>query len=296
MIDLRYHVYSLAAVFFALAIGIIIGTSFVGKPADREKLLSVSQRYEHTLGNMQTEMRKQETSLRAARSEASRNDKLATALMPIAFKDRLLYHNVAIIQTGDYDDLATHLKTVIQSVGGQVTNVTKISPSFDFEDPDAVLNVLTKAGITPAKGESGRTAILHMIANALVTGKDNAKLPILEERKVISLSGEYTHWNRYVLIIGGSVGDDNRRAELIDIPLMDEFLAMKSTVVACEPLNATGSYVPIWKRLDLATVDNANTTQGEIAMICALNGETAHFGQKSTADVLMPKTLEAPGE
>jgi hypothetical protein len=148
VIDLRYHVYSLAAIFFALAIGIVIGTSFVGKPADRAQMIRIAQRYDRDIGMMRTEMRKQQNMLRTARDDYGRSEKVCQALMPIIIKDKLLYHNVAIIQTGDYDDLAANLRAIIQSAGGQVTSVTKISPSFDFEDANAVTRATSIAGIT----------------------------------------------------------------------------------------------------------------------------------------------------
>lgn len=291
MIDLRYHVYSLAAVFFALAIGVVIGTSFVGKPADRAQVLRISDRYERTLSMMDGRMREQESDLRTVKADLARSEKMNHALMPMALKDKLLYYNIAIVQTGDYDDLATNLRSVIQSAGGQVTSVTKISSEFDFEDKAALTSVLESVGVTPNQNESGRTAVMKLVAEALVSGRHTDKIPTLEEKKLISLSGDYGRWNKCVVLIGGSTSKDNKRAEIIDIPLMDELRGLNATVVACEPLGASGSYIPVWKRLDVATIDNADRAGGESALICALTGEKAHFGQKRTAKRFVPETL-----
>ncbi|MEN6370632.1 MAG: copper transporter [Armatimonadota bacterium] len=293
MIDLRYHVYSLAAVFFALAIGVVIGTSFVGKPADRAQVLRISERYEHTLSTMDDRLREQDRNFRAAKADLARSEKMNHALMPVALKDKLLYYNIAIVQTGDYDDLATSLRSVIQSAGGQVTSITKISPKFDFEDKAALADVMGAIGVVPAQNENGRTAVMRLVAEALVSGKHTDKLPILEEKKMLNLSGDYGRWNKGVVIIGGSTSEDNNRAEVIDIPLIDELRGLNAVVVACEPLNAVSSYIPVWKRVDAATVDNADRASGESALICALTGEKAHFGQKRTAERFVPETLGA---
>ncbi|MBI2842451.1 MAG: copper transporter [Armatimonadetes bacterium] len=293
MIDLRYHVYSLAAVFFALAIGIIVGTSFVGKPADTKEIMEVYARNERTFADMQKEMRKQQSDLRSVRGDFSRSEKMCAALVPTTFKDRLRYRNVAIVQTGDYDDLAADLKSLVQSVGAEVTSVTKISPSFDFESPPLVAIALTASGIMPKPDESGRTALLHAIADAIITGRSADKLAALEEKHVVNLSGDYTRWNRNIVIIGGSSTADNHRANLVDVPLIDHLTAQGATVVGCEPLDAASSYVPVWKRTNIATVDNANRACGKVSLICALSGEMAHFGQKRTADYLIPHSLEA---
>lgn len=291
MIDLRYHVYSLAAVFFALAIGVVIGTSFVGNPADRAQVLRISDRYERTLSTMDKRLSDQQNTLRTVRADLARSERMNHALMPIALKDRLLYYNIAIIQTGDYDDLAASLRSTITSAGGQVTSVTKISSMYDFEDKESIANVLANVGVIPKPNQSRRASLMKIIAEAVVSGRNTDKIPTLEDKKVISLSGDYGRWNRCVVIIGGSTSADNRKAELIDIPLIDELRGLNATVVACEPLNAVSSYVPIWKRVDAATVDNADRAGGESALICALTGEKAHFGQKRTAEKFVPETL-----
>ncbi|HOK54767.1 MAG TPA: copper transporter [Armatimonadota bacterium] len=296
MIDLRYHVYSLAAVFFALAIGIVIGTSFVGKPADREQMLRIAERYERNLEGLQNAIRKQQNDLRSTRADFNRAEKMCETLMPLAFKDKLLYHNVAIVQTGDYDELTTSLRTVIEASGGTVTSVTKISSSFDFENPNDVSEALIEAGIVQERDESGRTAILHTIAEALVNARNADKLRSLEENKVINLSGDYTRWNRNVVVIGGSVSSSSHQAEVIDAPLIDELISLGANVVACEPLNAKASYVQVWKRHDVSTIDNADRSCGKAALLCAIGGEKGHFGQKRTADRLIPKTLESTND
>jgi hypothetical protein len=292
VIDLRYHVYSLAAVFFALAIGVVIGTSFVGNPADRAQVLRISDRYERTLSTMDNRLRDQQNNLRDVRADLARSEKMNHALMPVALKDKLLYYNIAIIQTGDYGDLATTLRSAIQLAGGQVTSITKISTKFDFEDQTALSNTLSSMGVMPNQSKNKRATVMRIIAEALVTGRHTDKLPTLEAKKIINISGDYGRWNKCVVIIGGSASKDNERAEKIDIPLVDSLRTLNATVVACEPLGSVGSYVPVWKREDVATVDNADRAGGEIALICALAGEKTHFGQKRTAEKFVPDTLQ----
>lgn len=291
MIDLRYHVYSLAAVFFALAIGIIVGSSFVGNPADRKQMLSVSHRYESSLRDMRTEVRNQQSDLRKARGNLGRSERMCAALLPVALKNRLVYRNVAIIQTGDYDELTTDLTSMIESAGAKVTSVTKILSSFDFEDSVAVSNAMSAANILTKQDERGRNAILRTIADVVVNASFAERLRALEEKNVVSLSGDYLRWNRHVLIIGGS-SEGIGRAKLVDFPLVDYLTQMGApVVVGCEPAAAGSSYVPTWKSADIATVDNVDTACGQVALICALAGEKAHFGQKRTADRLIPQTL-----
>lgn len=291
MIDLRYHVYSLAAVFFALAIGIVIGSSFVGKSADKEQLLRVSDRYERNLESLKDEVYRQRDDLRATRADLQRSETMCREMMPIALKDRLLYQNIAIIQTGDYDDLTERVKTALESVGAQVTSVTKITTTFDFEDPDSVIDVLSTAGIVTKEGERGRNAILRTVADAVVSAIDTRKLTTLEDKGVVVMSGDYSRWNRRVVIVGGSASRGSRRVELVDKPLIERLAGHGITIAGCEPAGAVTSSIRTWKRANIATVDNADRACGQVSLVCALAGEMGHFGQKRTAERKVPQTL-----
>jgi hypothetical protein len=105
------------------------------------------------------------------------------------------------------------------------------------------------------------------------------------------MSGKYDRWNRCVVLIGGSHTDDSKRMDLVDLPLIERLVEAQATVVGCEPRDAKWSCVPIWKQTSISTVDNVDRATGKIALICALEGEDAHFGQKRTADRLIPEML-----
>lgn len=291
MIDLRYHVYSLAAVFFALAIGIVVGSSFVGNPGDKAQLLRVSDRYERDLTALRTELAKQQGSLRSTRADFGRSERMCAALVPVAFKYKLAGRNVAIIQTGDYDELAADLRGIIESVGAKVTSVTKIEGAFDFASPDAVSKAISVANITPEYDESGKSAIVNAIADAVTGGWNNDMMRALQDAGVVSVSGDYTRRNRIIVLTGGGAVDGAGRAEIIDLPMIEHLVGTGVAVVGCEPVGAQVSYISKWKQSDIATVDNADTACGQVALICALAGEKAHFGQKRTAKRLIPQML-----
>ncbi len=291
MIDLRYHVYSLAAVFFALAIGIVIGTSFVAKPADVTHMKNISDKYERNMTTVRQEMDKQQAVLRNTRDELTKNDKALTAVVPIAIKSRLLYHNVAIVQTGDYDDLTARLRVLVESAGANVTSVTKISTTFDFENADAMAEIATATEIWPEQGENTRTAVLHAVADAISLSRRSDRLPTLEEKRMLTLTGDYNRRNTIVLLVGGASAEETRRCELVEGPIIDGLTTRNTRVVACEPFSVGASCITHWKRMNIATVDNADRPAGQIALVCALTGEKANFGQKPTANRFVPETL-----
>ena len=105
MIDIRHHIYSLAAVFLALAVGIMIGTSFAGRSPSGAAGRRTIQRYEGDMRSLRDAILK--ASGKTAEKEAALKacEQYCRAVMPLAVSDRLYWRNVAVIQTGDDDDL-----------------------------------------------------------------------------------------------------------------------------------------------------------------------------------------------
>lgn len=295
MIDIRYHVYSLAAVFFALAVGIVFGTTFARtSPASQAERRTI-QRYENSMRLLKREIERATEG--AARNEriAKSSEEFCKAVLPIVAKDRMFWRNVAIVQTGDYDALTGSVKQALELAGAHVATVTTINRAFDFGKPDLVAHALRNCGITPpTDADQARDKLLNVIANTVVSGVHPDLLPYLQQSGVASFKGEYTRYGklRFVVIVGGSVCQTTNTASNVDGRLLNRFEDIGITVVGCEPSDAGSSYIPVWHKFGISTVDNAESAVGQVALLCALNGEKAAFGTKETADRLVPLTLE----
>lgn len=292
MIDIRYHVYSLVAVFLALAVGIVIGTSFAQNSPLQDTSRETIARYEETMGKLRTE-------ITAASEDATRKDALAKscqdycrAMMPTVVKSKLAGRNVAIIQTGDYDAIEGPIKQVLNYAGANVTSVTTMSRSFPFDDDQRIASALATGGITSADGVEARDKLFAVLAQALVYASYSQLTPKLEEGGIAQFSGDYLRSNKLVILVGAASNDKGVSAEMLDSRLVDQLQKLGATVVGCEGIDSTASYVPAWRKKGIATIDNADTAMGQIALIFALNGENANFGLKDTADRLIPQSLE----
>jgi hypothetical protein len=292
MIDLRYHVYSLAAVIVALAIGFVFGTSSLGKGGDVKQVERIVNHYERSISSLRNSLSEQQAGLKTVRADLNRANSLCAELMPVVLKGRLAYRNVAIVQTGDYDDLVSVVRSAIKDAGGNVTSVTRISSDFDFNDANAVASVISDVGVPVQVGESGREAILRLVAEAVVGGRNRDRLFALRDAGVVDLSGDYGRWNRLVVIVGGLRKSSAGRADIVDAKLAEKLTALGVRVVCCEPSDAEVSEIQEWQRLDVSTVDSADKPWGRVALILALAGQDGHFGQKRTADRLIPRIAD----
>lgn len=293
MIDLRYHIYTLAAVFLALAVGIVIGTSFAKSSPDSETSRGIIQRYERDADKLRTAIF--EASQKASDKEAvARNcQSFCRAVMPIVLKDKLAWRSIAIVHTGDYPDLVGSIKQALELAGAHVTSVTEMSRNFPYGDNAKIAQVLMDSGIMPENtGNRDRDKLFNIIAETLQSGKYDRVLPKLEAAGVASFTGDYTKFNRLVVLVGGSESETNNTASSVDAQLIAQLERLGVRAVGCEATSAVCSYVPEWHKLGVPTVDNADSAIGQIAVVYALNGETASFGVKDTAERLIPQTLE----
>ena len=93
MISLRYHVISIGAVFLALALGVVLGSTTLS-----DSLLSGVSGQKARLGQQVVDLQAQRNSLDARLSDA---DEFATGVGPLAVRDLLTQRTVVVISTPD---------------------------------------------------------------------------------------------------------------------------------------------------------------------------------------------------
>ena len=120
MFDLRYHVASLAAVFFALVIGILVGVALASHGlgnAERKKL-------EADL----TRARGQVTDLKSAAQADKAETQFATAAYDAVMANRLRGKHIAVLFVGPADDtIRTAIEGALGDAGASMTRMRAIT-------------------------------------------------------------------------------------------------------------------------------------------------------------------------
>ncbi|MGW5880359.1 copper transporter [Nocardiopsis terrae] len=123
MIDFRYHLVSIVAVFLALTVGLVLGTTMLQDP-----LLN-------TLQSETADLRGQSEELRAERDDSElRNagaDQLADAVAGDVLEDRLLDRDVVLVAApGADEDLVHALGGRVEEAGGEVVGQLVFEEAF----------------------------------------------------------------------------------------------------------------------------------------------------------------------
>ncbi len=294
MIDLRYHIYSIAAVFLALAIGMVIGTGLKGSNAGNETAQKTIRRYEANMNKLKDEIVLASNEASAKSEIADKYRKFCEVLMPEIVDGKLAGKNIALIQTGDDEELMGLVTITLRKAGAKVTSVITVNTDFDTENDKEISDILISAGMNPTGDDkTDAEKLFAVLAENVITGSFAEIMPKLSAGGFANAVGDYYSPNSAVVMIGGhSKADKDEDVEPVISGLMAQLEKKHALVVGCESIDAVLSYIPFWKKCGIATVDDADTAIGRISLVCALTGEVANFGIKDTSDRFVPQSLE----
>lgn len=289
LIDLKYHLVSLVAVFLALAVGILIGSSLITGASVERKL---AKNLEREFAKLRMENQKQHTEIQNLQMIVEKHNKFENHMVPMLTTGRLNRYRIAIIRTGDYNAPLENIKSTLEGAGANVAYVISLNDIFAEKSNESLEQIITEiSGETSVPNPKDR--ILQMISNCILTGSNPHALDVMAAKGLISMSGEYGGRAFRVILVGGSKSKDANNADEIDVPLIEKLKSSGAfAIVGSEPVNAVTSYIPAYQSQNISTIDNVDEPMGLICMVFALLGDSGNFGVKKTADRTAPSYLE----
>jgi hypothetical protein len=304
VLDLRYHIASIIAVFLALTVGIVIGIS-----------LGSSERQSRVVQRLQEQFVRVMREDHAVREENARLEKRLEAreevvrqLAPLAIRDRLAGQHVALVLCGmgDRPEYLPALREMLSLAGAQVISTTRVPAPFGPVSPE-VRARLAGAAATNGDTLSTEEGILSVLGEALAAGDGGRRLRDLADGTGVQLDGEYRlPAPRIVFLCFGTgapeppvpvrVGVRQIAAEPTVALMARSAATAGATVVVGEP-----EAMPPLRGIrglagrGISTVDNVDSAAGQVALVLALAGARGNFGVgKSTGARAMPPLGAAP--
>lgn len=300
--DLRYHIASLAAVFLALGIGILIGAAFMGAPVVNRQTALI-QRLETNVGELRRETR-----------EARRNEEALRILLPGVVAGKLTGRRILVVQSGPYADAAEKAVEALRLAGAAEAYRVALPVEAWRRQAAAVGNgegggaasaeELSPVAEETIAAEARRLAPLLLSAanaEALEPYRDNGTLtgdaPEGIVRHVVLIGGDAAAAPLPKSASGGNGGAESpaiRLARRRDTALIEAWQEIGATVVGAEPADAGISMMITYQNADISTIDNIDHAAGQMALPFALLGEKAAYGFKPTAERILPESMETP--
>lgn len=292
MFDLRYHVASLAAVFLALIIGILVGVGIANRglvsKAERKVLndqISEAQSQRDAARQRVNQLELEQTSARD----------FVTKTYPALVADRLKGKHVVLVSIGPMDGhVESSVERALRDAGlSSPIRVRSVKVPID----DGALDSALAGRPTFAKylGSDRLSDLGKALAEELVQG---GKTPLWD-----TLSSQ---------LVEERIGGGRPRADAVVVmrsvkPQQDgtaRFLDGFYSGLAHSGLPAVGvegsftspSAVPAFTRWALSTVDSVDTAAGRLALVLLLSGaRPGHYGVRATAtDGALPLASPSP--
>lgn len=281
--DLRYHLVSLAAVFLALSVGMLIGGLFLNT-APTETQQRLIRRIQEDLARISAESDRN-------RRDFERMDQALRELTPRLVKQRLKARRIAVVQTGDDDRALADTLKALRNAGAEIVSVTVVTSRWlELNDEEKERIIRSLRNLKPNL-PNDFSAVVKAVANGVALFGYDQAVEILRREGLVRASGDYTLPCRYVVMVGGSSAPESPRAAEVDRPLIRQWQDIGIEVIATERHDCAGSHVAVYRETDIASVDCIDIALGQLVLPFLFGAETEAYGVKDSADRVLPTAI-----
>jgi hypothetical protein len=310
VISLRYHVISIGAVFLALAVGVVLGSTTLSNT-----LLSGLSGQKDQLAAQVSDLQAQRNQLNSDLADA---DRFATGIGPMAVQGLLAQRTVVLIGTANAaatDEDA--LKTLLTSAGATVTGTVTLTDGFsDAGHADQLRDLVTRmipAGAQLPVASDPGTLAGGLFADLLLLNKSSNQPQATADERAAALSGlaaggfikpagQVAPAQLAIVVTGGAQpgSSANDRAAMLARFATQLQRGGAGTVLAGQSGSAGGDGPVGVVRADssassvLSTVDDVDSGAGRIVTVLALqgqlNGKPGSYGTAGNAQSPTPPT------
>lgn len=280
----RYHAASLAAVFLALAVGILIGVGF-----GSDIVTGTAEDLEGSLASDLDEARGQTDELE---SELESEREYSAEVYPAVVEGDLARIRVALVGLGGLDQEVTDaVEAAIEPAGATLAEVAVVREPPDLDSLAENFEGGNARGVSRG-GEEELRAFAERAGRALVRGG-----PDFDQLRGTLLSRFSGTANAIdAVVIARQLPSELEpgqavTTDLLERGLIDGIDRATGSTVGVERAADVPSSIPFFDANDLASVDSVDRIAGKVALVYALGGTGGSYGIKENADSLLPDLL-----
>jgi hypothetical protein len=286
MFDYRYHALSLAAVLFALTVGVLIGVAIGDSNL-------VSSAKDGIVQNLRSEVSGSQHKASELATQLSSEETVAGDLYPIAVHGLLANKNVGLVFLGASSDQIDELvRDAVTDAGGNLNMVVAVREPLNLKGlaAQATGTQYTALATDPALvKEFGVRMGEQLVGGGQLLGHVRTQL-------LSSYDGEFGKLDGLVAMRSEPTGmspEDAKLTSEFESGLIAGATAVGVPAVGVELTTTEPSQIPWYKAQNMASVDDLDQLAGQAALAFALAGDHGAYGVKATADSLLPHVAGA---
>lgn len=286
IISMRYYIIMSASIFLALGIGIFIGFTLDGQEIFVEQQQGLISELEQRFVEIKQENDRIESIVYQKEKELLVYREVTEQLLPQFAEDSLKGISVAIIQSSDELPYTGMINLLVRA-GADTTSITRIKKDYVANSAENTV-VLRESLDEPVESGDLCTYIAERLVNAVLTGGDEKFVRRMEDLGVIDVSGRYSGWVDFFILVGGGSVEELDMAERLDDALIDAIKKCNIPVVGVEKSGCDVSSIKRFVDAGISSVDNIDSIIGQYSLIGVLKGNVGHYGVKETAQAFIP--------
>jgi hypothetical protein len=304
MISFRYHLVSIVAVFLALAVGVLVGTTVLD-----QGIVNRLQDQTRDLSREAAQLRERVDQLQG---KASRYDEFISDLLPGLITGELAGRRVVVVTHEGVDPtVLAEAEAALEAGGAEVVGRFAMTPRLASKDVTTRQELAELLGVslstTDALTSQAALAVADRLAAGAPLGDDQDVLADLLFRGFLTSEGGSSDLRdvggpgQAVLVVASSPGRPTVNPGAFSVPLVEELVRIGAPVAAVEGTDSAFRFVEV-VRLDsqvagsddLVTVDDVDEAIGRYSLVRGLaelisTGRGGHYGGKDGTTAVAPE-------
>ncbi|WP_405095537.1 copper transporter [Micromonospora sp. NBC_01412] len=308
MINFRYHVVSLTAVFLALAIGLVVGTAALNGP--------VADSLKDRVNELSKDNQQRRQMVNSMQKELETEQQFAAEIAPIVLSGKLAGRRVLVLDLPSGREHTDGVLKMLRTAGATVTGRVDLQDKFINPDNNSNLMELAVTAARPSAPASGLPGNGHgvetssaLLASVLldraggtpVTEADRlAVLASYTKAGYLTTDEKVTGPAEAVVLVSGQpyVDKDSAKKDESVVKVAEQFDRAGAIVVAGTG-SAGGNVVSVVRNdpvlsQSISTVDDANTMQGQLVTSLALvqqvvEKKAGQYGVGDNVTAILPR-------
>jgi Copper transport outer membrane protein, MctB len=284
MFDVRYHALSLAAIFIALVVGLLLGVAI----GDKELVSSARNDVRNSLRRDVAQANNQRDDARAQLADEQR---FVGAAYPILTGNHLVGRKIGLVLLGSDKDAPGIVDKALEPTGADLKVVAVMRDKVDLGQL-AARAAGTRYDALERKpdllGDFAKRIGIQIVTGGRLIG--NARTALMS-----SLSGQFGGLDGVVVMRSTDTPPGDKQAtdrlDTLQDGIARGLVASGANVVGIEQRDSDPSYVGWYRDRDMSSVDNVDEAAGRAALVFVLGGSDGAFGRRGSAQALLPPVV-----
>ncbi|MDB8804511.1 MULTISPECIES: copper transporter [unclassified Romboutsia] len=286
-INMKYYIVTIGAIFIALGIGMLVGFNLNYDQELSKQQASMIKDLDSKFEVLKTTNDNLEENLTNLNKDYDEAIAIINQNSDKIIKDSLVNKNIGIISTNEKNDYSKEIASIIQNAGGNVA--FDIVLTSNIENKDALKKASEELSIELNNAKD----VINYIAESLKEEGSISKLENLQRLELIkveSIAENYIDYDSVVLTGGSEDKAQKENFDKIDEALITKLKEQNKYIVGVQKSNTKNSYIDLYSKNKIATIDNIEEGIGKVSLTILLNekGATGDFGRLESAKQLFP--------